>query len=98
MSKKVRKKSKIRNQYNQVPDLTQDTLWESDKSIRKRHIQKRLEVSPFPAGDHKAARHRQGNMSKTDTSKKRFTKEVKGVPTCSQKGMCVQLGAASIVS
>ena len=31
---------------------------------------KSLEVSPFPAGDHKAARHRQGNMWKTDTDKK----------------------------
>ena len=26
-------------------------------------------VSLFPAGDHKAARHRQGNMSKTNTNK-----------------------------
>ena len=61
-SKKVRKKEKIRNRYNQAPQLTQDTLWESDKIIRKCHIQKCLEVSPFPASDHKAARHRQGNM------------------------------------
>ena len=28
---KVRKTAKIRNQYNQVPHLTQDTTWESDK-------------------------------------------------------------------
>ena len=28
---KVSKKAKIRNQYNQVPHLTQDTIWESDK-------------------------------------------------------------------
>ena len=29
---KVRKKAKIRNRYNQVPHLTQDTIWESDKN------------------------------------------------------------------
>ena len=28
---KVRTAGKIRNQYNQVPHLTQDTTWESDK-------------------------------------------------------------------
>ena len=28
---KVRKKARIKNQYNQVPHLTQDTTWESDK-------------------------------------------------------------------
>ena len=30
----VRKKAKIRNRYNQVPHLTQDTRWESGKSTR----------------------------------------------------------------
>ena len=25
---KIRKKAKIRNQYNQIPHLTQDTIWE----------------------------------------------------------------------
>ena len=34
--KKVRKVAKIRNQYNQVPRLIQDTSWESDK-ITIRH-------------------------------------------------------------
>ena len=29
---KVRKAAKIRNRYNQVPHLTQDTTWESDKN------------------------------------------------------------------
>ena len=28
----VRKKTKIRNRYNQVPHLTPDTVWESDKT------------------------------------------------------------------
>ena len=50
---KVGKGAKIRNQYNQVPQLTQDTTWESDKSTIKSQ-----EVSPFPAGDHKVAMNR----------------------------------------
>ena len=29
---KVRKKANIRNRYNQAPHLTQDTVWESDKT------------------------------------------------------------------
>ena len=29
---RVRKTAKIRNQYNQVPPLTQDTTWEVTKS------------------------------------------------------------------
>ena len=29
---------KIRNRYNQVPNLTQDTTWESDKNTRKHNI------------------------------------------------------------
>ena len=33
--KKVRKAAKIMKRYNQVPYLTQDTTWESDK-VRKR--------------------------------------------------------------
>ena len=30
---KVKKTAKIRNQYNQVPHLTRDTIWESDKNL-----------------------------------------------------------------
>ena len=33
----VRKTAKIRNQYNQVPHLTQDTIWESDKITIRHH-------------------------------------------------------------
>ena len=32
---KVRKVAKISNRYNQVPHLTQDTTWESDKNTIK---------------------------------------------------------------
>ena len=50
---KVSKDSKIRNRYNQVPHLTQDTNGEVTNS----HLDttnESQEVSPFPAGDHKA--------------------------------------------
>ena len=53
---KVRKTAKIRNQYNQVPHLTQDTTLEREKS-QLGITYKSQEVSPFPAGDHKAAKH-----------------------------------------
>ena len=33
---KVRKEEQIRNRYNQVPNMTQDTIWESDKNTRKK--------------------------------------------------------------
>ena len=54
---KVSKKGKIRNRYNQAPHLTQDTngkvtntqLYTTNES---------QEVSPFPAGDHKAQTNR----------------------------------------
>ena len=36
---KVRKEAKIRERYNQVPHLTQDTTWESNKKHNKHHIQ-----------------------------------------------------------
>ena len=59
----ARKKTKIRNRYNQVPHLTQDTTWESDKNTRKHHTQESQEASPFPAGDHKAPINRQERMT-----------------------------------
>ena len=64
---KVRKKAKIWNRYNQAPHLTQDTVLKSGKYTRKHHINESPEASPFPAGDHKAARHRQDSITKTDT-------------------------------
>ena len=60
---KVSKKAKIRNRYNQVPHLTQETSDESDKNTRKHHIQESQEASPFPAGDHNAAMNRQETMT-----------------------------------
>ena len=53
----VRKTTKIRNRYNQVKHLTQDTTLESDKNTIK-HKNESQEVSSFPAGDHNAAMNR----------------------------------------
>ena len=50
------KEANIRNWYNQVPHLTQDTIWESDKNTRKNHTQEGQEVSLFPAGDHQGCK------------------------------------------
>ena len=83
--KKVRKKAKIRNQCNQVPHLTQDTLWECDKSTRKQHLQKRLEVSPFPAGE-------QGCKPQTrqyvKDKQKKYAKGFRGIPLRVCKNAC----------
>ena len=62
---KVRKAAKFRNRYNQVPHLTQDTTWESDKNTVN-ITNKSQQVSPFPAGDHKAAMNRPESMTNTD--------------------------------
>ena len=50
---KVSKGAKIRNRYNQVPHLSQDT---NGKVINSQldTTNESQEVSPFPAGDHKA--------------------------------------------
>ena len=62
---KVSKEAKIRNQCTEVPYLTQDTTPESDKNTIKHHTQESQEVSPFPAGDHKAAMNRQESITNT---------------------------------
>ena len=49
----VRKGAKIRNRYNQVPHLTQDTN-EKVTNSQLYTTSESQEVSPFPAGDHKA--------------------------------------------
>ena len=43
---KVQKNAKVRNGYNHVPHLTQDTTWESDKNTSKHLIHESQEVSP----------------------------------------------------
>ena len=50
---KVIKRAKIRNRYNQVPHLTQDTNGKVTHS--QLDITNEIEeVSPFPAGGHRA--------------------------------------------
>ena len=49
---KVSKGAKIRNGYNQVPHLTQDTNGKVTNS-QLDTTNESQEVSPFPAGDHK---------------------------------------------
>ena len=62
--KTVRKTAKIRKRYNQVPHLTQDTTWESNKNTI--NITNKGQVDrPFPAGDHKAAMNRRESMRNT---------------------------------
>ena len=62
--KAVRKTAWIRNRYNQVPHLSQDTKWESNK-ITITITNNSQEVSPFPSGDHKAATNRRESMINT---------------------------------
>ena len=50
---KVSKGAKIRNRYNQVPHLTQDTKGKV-KNSQLDTTNESQEVSPFPEGDHKA--------------------------------------------
>ena len=54
---KVRKRAKIRNRYDQVPHLTQDTNGKVTTS-QLEITNESQEVSPFPAGDHKALTNR----------------------------------------
>ena len=82
---KVRKKAKIRNRYNQVTHLTQDTIWESDKHTRKHHIQESQEVSPFPTGGHKLARNIHDSMAKTNTNNKKDPQKKHHLRTVSKK-------------
>ena len=49
---KISKGAEIRNQYIQVPHLTQDTNGKMTNS-QLNTVNESQEVSPFPAGDHK---------------------------------------------
>ena len=75
---KVSKGAKIRNRYNQVPHLTQDTNGKVTNSQFDTTTESQ-EVSPFPAGDHKAhinRRVQRRSKHKTEQKHKRSTKEV----------------------
>ena len=64
------KKTKLRNLYNQVSHLSQDTKWESDKTQEKQHTQESQEIRPFPAGDPKAVMYIQDSMTQEITKHK----------------------------
>ena len=67
---KVSKGAKIRNRYNQVPHLTQDTNGKVTHS-QLDTTNENQEVRPFPAGDHKGHINRRVQMhSKHKTEKK----------------------------
>ena len=59
---KVRKKAKIRNQYNQAQPWSDPG---SDKNTIEHHIQQNQDVSPFPAGYHKAVMNSLGKKTNT---------------------------------
>ena len=72
------KGAKIRNRYNQVPHLAQDTNMKVTTS-QLDTTNESQEVSPFPAGDHKARINRRAqrhSKHKTEKTHKRSTKEV----------------------
>ena len=73
--KKVSKGAKIRNRYNQVPHLTQDTNGKVTNS-QLDTTNESQEVSPFPAGDHKEhinRRTQRHSKHKTEQKHKRST-------------------------
>ena len=75
---KVSKGAKIRNQYNQVPHMTQDTNGKVTNS-QLGTTNESQEVSPIPADNHKAHIYRRAlrySQHKTEKKHKRSTKEV----------------------
>ena len=59
-----------------------DTTWESNKYTIKHHKQESQEVSPFPAGDHKAT------MNSQETNQKSEQEQA----VCEEKGLTPWLG------
>ena len=68
--KEVSKGAKIRNRYNQVPHLTQDTI---GKVINSQIVttNESEEVNPFPAGDHKAHINRRAQRHSNNKTEKK---------------------------
>ena len=58
----VSNSAKIRNRHNQVPHLTQDTIGKVTNS-QLDTTNESQEVSPFPAGDHKARLNRRSQLT-----------------------------------
>ena len=66
---KVSKDAEIRNRYNQVPHLTQDTNGQVTNS-QLDTTNESQEVSPFQAGDHKAHLNRRAQRHSKHKTKK----------------------------
>ena len=79
---KVSKGAKIRNRYNQVPHLTQDTNGKVTNS-QLDTTNESQEVSLFPVGDHKAHTNRRAQRhSKHKTEKHKLKADpVPNLPT-----------------
>ena len=65
---KVRKRAKIANRYNQAPHLTQDTNGKVTTS-QLDITHESQEISPFPAGDHKAVTNRRAKQNWNNINK-----------------------------
>ena len=71
---KVREKAKIRNVYDQVPHLSQNTIWEKDKSTRtipykraemltlSKQVTTRLQLKYITEGNDKHENHHLGTV------------------------------------
>ena len=66
---------------NQVPHLTQDTTWERDKITIRHHKQ---ELSPFLAGDHKAAMNICDSMTNTRQNNTNYSQKKHSLGTVSK--------------
>ena len=74
--KKVRKRAKIRNRYNQAPHLTQDTNGKVTTS-QLDITNESQEVSPFPAGDHIASKNRRARKNNKKPDKNNINDQQK---------------------
>ena len=71
---KVSKGAKIRNRYNQVPHLTQNTKGKVTNS-QFDTTNESQEISPFPAGDHEAHINRRAKRHSKHKTEKNPTKD-----------------------
>ena len=71
---RVGKGAKMRNLYNQVPHLTQDTNGKATNS-QLDTTNKSQEDSPFPTGDHKAHINRRAQRHSKHKTEKKNTKD-----------------------
>ena len=72
---KVSKGAKIRNWYNQVPHLIQDTNGKVTKS-QLYTTNESQEVSPFPAGEHKAQINKRTQRHNKHKPEKKHIKKI----------------------